>query len=230
MTLNNIRDLLLMNNRELLNRINNLKYTVEVLVGIDISDIQKELNEISKLVEKIIKEFDALDNDLIYPHISDTEIHVTQDDKDLWNAILENAKEYAKSLFDGVTSFKLKKVDALPTENIENLVIYLVPNGDSDTENCYDEYMYINGSWETIGSTRIDLTPYILKEEVYDLLEKYVLKKDSHTHQNLSVLDELSDIDGRLKYKDILLEVTVTDEEVQKAIADTLKILLNKEE
>lgn len=219
-----------MNNREILNRINNLKYTVEVLVGTDITGIQQELNDISKLAEKIIKDFENLDSDSIQPHISNTEIHVTQDDKDLWNAILEDAKEYAKSLFEGVTSFKLKKVDTLPTEDIESLVIYLIPNGDSDTENCYDEYMYINGSWETIGSTRIDLTPYILKEEVYDLLEKYVLKKDSHTHQNMDVLSGLSDINGQLKYKDETLEVTITDEEVQQAIANTLRILLNKEE
>lgn len=219
-----------MNNREILNRINNLKYTVEVLVGTDITGIQQELNDISKLAEKIIKDFENLDSDSIQPHISNTEIHVTQDDKDLWNAILEDAKEYAKSLFEGVTSFRLKKVDILPTEDIESLVIYLIPNGDSDTENCYDEYMYINGSWETIGSTRIDLTPYILKEEVYNLLEKYVLKKDSHTHQNMDVLNELSDINGQLKYKDETLEVTVADEEVQQAITNTLRILLNKEE
>lgn len=56
------------------------------------------------------------------------------------------------------------------------------------------------------------------------------IKKDSHTHDNLDMLDDLSDSDGLLHYKDTPVSLGVTDEEVQQAITDTLKILKNKEE
>lgn len=56
------------------------------------------------------------------------------------------------------------------------------------------------------------------------------IKQDSHQHENMTLLDDLSDKDGRLHYKGESVVPMVTDEEVQQAITDTLKILKNKEE
>lgn len=48
---------------------------------------------------------------------------------------------------------KLIPVTELPTENIEEDAIYLVPNEDeSDEENKHKEYVYTNGRWEPFGS------------------------------------------------------------------------------
>ena len=43
-------------------------------------------------------------------------------------------------------------------------VIYLVPNA-GNTNNVKDEYMWINGAWELIGTTAVDLTPYYKKTD-----------------------------------------------------------------
>lgn len=50
-----------------------------------------------------------------------------------------------------------------PTEG-ETATIYLIPAAAAETENIYEEWMYINSKWEMIGTTAIDLTPYITTE------------------------------------------------------------------
>jgi gas vesicle protein len=257
MTLGNIRDLLILNNREILNRIDNIKFTLATTVGIEtallrdsiaaindlleqarkdienvnthtLTGIMKKLDDIDKVIahiqENSIQGLRKQDEELaraialnveaikstneaalaltqtVQSHLEDATIHVTQDDKDLWDAMLAHAKQYAKELFQGVTSFRAEVVSELPKENIESMCIYLLAVNPAEKD-CYEEYMYINGKWETIGSTRIDLTPYILKEEVYDLLKDYMLKKDSHAHGNSDVRDGISEEDGLLSYK-----------------------------
>lgn len=46
----------------------------------------------------------------------------------------------------------------------ESATIYLIPAAAAETENTYEEWMYINSQWELIGTTAIDLAPYITTE------------------------------------------------------------------
>ena len=57
-------------------------------------------------------------------------------------------------------------VDVLPTTG-EDFVMYLVPE-DGGTDNIYEEWLWINGSWEKIGDTAtvVDLTPYLKKTDM----------------------------------------------------------------
>lgn len=71
-------------------------------------------------------------------------------------------------------------VQQLPT-NPESNVIYLIPSTTSITENVYDEKMYINNTWETIGSTQADLTNYYTKPECDDTFSLV-----DHAHGNIS--------------------------------------------
>lgn len=63
-------------------------------------------------------------------------------------------------------SKKLKKevVASLPSTGADD-VIYLLKNK-SDSNNVYTEYLWINGSWEIIGDTKVDLTDYAKKSDV----------------------------------------------------------------
>lgn len=70
-----------------------------------------------------------------------------------------------------VSSFDLEIVTTLPTENIQEKTIYLVPNTESKENNVYDEYIYVNNAWEIIGNTAVDLTDYYTKTEVNNLLD-----------------------------------------------------------
>lgn len=60
---------------------------------------------------------------------------------------------------------RFEKVDQLP-ETGEANVIYLVPNDSTSGSNVRDEYMWIDGKWEIMGSTAVDLTGYWSKEEL----------------------------------------------------------------
>ena len=56
-------------------------------------------------------------------------------------------------------------VEALP-ENANENVIYMVPRGGGTGQDVYNEYMYINGAWEIIGDTSVDLTGYAKTEDI----------------------------------------------------------------
>lgn len=45
-------------------------------------------------------------------------------------------------------------------------IIYMVPKADAAGDQNHDEYMVIDGKWEKIGDTKVDLTDYALKTEV----------------------------------------------------------------
>lgn len=53
-------------------------------------------------------------------------------------------------------------VQTLPTQDIDEHTIYLVPKT-GETGDIYDEYIYINNAWEHIGSTSVDLSNYLAK-------------------------------------------------------------------
>lgn len=57
---------------------------------------------------------------------------------------------------------KMQIVNVLP-ETGEEDTIYLVPNTDPETQNNYDEYVYVNGQWEKLGGVQVevDLTDYV---------------------------------------------------------------------
>ena len=57
---------------------------------------------------------------------------------------------------------KMQIVNELPSVGEED-TIYLVPNTDPETQNNYDEYVYVNGQWEKLGGVQVevDLTDYV---------------------------------------------------------------------
>ena len=70
------------------------------------------------------------------------------------------AKKYANKKIAELAAvgFAPKIMDSLPTENINEHTLYLVPASDSISSNGYLEYIYINGAWECVGSTVIDFS------------------------------------------------------------------------
>lgn len=70
-------------------------------------------------------------------------------------------------------SSKLKKeiVTSLPSTGKDD-VIYLVKDTSGKDNNNYLEYLWIDGKWELIGSTQVDLSGYATKSEVDSKAEK----------------------------------------------------------
>ena len=73
-------------------------------------------------------------------------------------------KKYVDDLVSTISTLSFQVVTELPTTDIQTNIIYLVPSTTSSEQNVYDEYIYINNAWEKIGSTAIDLSNYLAKD------------------------------------------------------------------
>ena len=75
------------------------------------------------------------------------------------------SREEINNIVSRINGLKKEIVEALPTQNIDENTIYLVPKTSGSGNDYYDEYLYINGSFEFIGSTKIDLADYVKKTD-----------------------------------------------------------------
>jgi hypothetical protein len=90
-------------------------------------------------------------------------------------ATLTSAKDYVDEAVGAITGFDFQIVDALPDEGVKG-VIYLVAAEEGDNvdadDNVYSEYLWIKaseddaGSFELIGSTKMDLTGYLKEVDI----------------------------------------------------------------
>ena len=64
-----------------------------------------------------------------------------------------------------VVQFDTDVLDELPETGVAGK-IYFVPNNENENSNTYNEYIWVNDSFEKIGSTTIDLTGYFNDYEV----------------------------------------------------------------
>lgn len=90
------------------------------------------------------------------------------------------AKKYTDNAVSQTSGLHREIVNSLPATGDEH-VIYMVPKTGSGNDN-YDEYMWINGAYECIGSTAVDLTDYYNKTQVDTALSG---KQDTLTFDNV---------------------------------------------
>ena len=95
-------------------------------------------------------------------------------------------QQEVNTLISNVNSFNVEVVQTLPAENMDTHTIYLVPK-ESETNDNYDEYIYISNSWEHIGSTSVDLTNYYNKTEIDKKLENKANTSDLESKQDTLV-------------------------------------------
>lgn len=79
----------------------------------------------------------------------------------------------SKAVYDFVTKaiadvsgFHAEIVSGLPETGKTN-ILYLVAKTSAASGDGYDEYLYINGAWERVGSTDIDLSGYVQASEMH---------------------------------------------------------------
>ena len=90
---------------------------------------------------------------------------------DSTNAHAAGAKavyEVVTAAIAGVGTFHAEIVEELPSTGASN-ILYLVAKTGSESGNVYDEYLYIGGAWELIGSTDIELSGDVKSSERHAL-------------------------------------------------------------
>lgn len=74
-------------------------------------------------------------------------------------------------------------VQSLPQTGIANR-LYLVPKSSPEGQNIHDEYLYIDGKWEQVGTMSVDLGNYYTKVEannkINELIEAHNASGDAH--------------------------------------------------
>ena len=110
-------------------------------------------------------------------------------------------KSEVRQLFSTISGLKLEVVTNLPTTNISSNTIYLKPLDSAKENNIYEEYIYINSKWETIGTTAVDLSNYALKTDIPTKTSE--LTNDSNfltKHQDISGKADKTELDNYLPY------------------------------
>lgn len=107
------------------------------------------------------------------------------------------------ALIAGISGLTYLVVQTLPTQDISTTTIYLVPKATAQTDNVYDEYLYINNAWECIGSTTVDLSNYYTKSQTDTLLNAKVSDNptftEASTRANIASGETFATILGKIK-------------------------------
>ena len=114
-----------------------------------------------------------------YIAVANTQVNQSQMDWSAWASSLQGKADKSeipdisnlatKEEVSAIASAGLKRevVNNLPSISaaVEN-TIYLVPSEKQEDNNVRDEYLFVNGAFELIGTTKIDLSNYYNKNEI----------------------------------------------------------------
>lgn len=157
-------------NEELSRRIDQVEQTKADLSYVKTQD--EEIKRVKADVDYVDNEISILNDDVADLHLIKVNVgdvyDKTETDNKLINKVDSNYltsnyfdKEQIKGMLGTTSALDFKIVDSLPTDNISATTIYLVPY-----ENEYEEYIYINNKWEMLGSTKVDLSDYVRKDDI----------------------------------------------------------------
>lgn len=132
-------------------------------------------------------------------------------DLDTTNKTLIGAINELKQLISLIPQFSIEVVQTLPTEDISETTIYLVPSSDPEQGNYYDEYIYVNNTWELVGTTAVDLSDYYTKAQLDVFLAN---KVDKVTGKGLSTEDYTTAEKTKLSGIEAEANKTVVDAEL----------------
>ena len=82
-----------------------------------------------------------------------------------WNATTGDAQILNKPAIPDVSAKLDKTGNASSTTGVKG-TFYFVANGDSDNDDVYIEYVWVNGKFEELGPRKIDLSGYLKTSDV----------------------------------------------------------------
>lgn len=103
------------------------------------------------------------------------------------------SSEKINSVISAINTNNFRVVDQLPTENIDANVIYIVPKPGASSPDLKEEYIYVDGQWEFVGSLSVDLEDYYTKNEINSFLSG---KQNTLTAAGkVSIVDNIISVD-----------------------------------
>lgn len=141
----------------------------EIVDGDDIVELDNKTPILSKLIE----ETNNLDVNVSKENNTST-ISVTKKDGSVSSIQVFDGSIGEKGEKGDPGSINFVVVKELPTENIDLSAIYVIPTKDPKENNKYEEFIYVEDKWESLGtpSIDIDLSNYYTKEETQNITGK----------------------------------------------------------
>lgn len=142
---------------------------------------QELLNEISNVNSTLSTEISTVNTNLT---TKITQIETTTISNAIKAAIVDNLDtedsnkalsatqgKVLKTMISNLANLRIEVANELPSTGETN-VIYLVKKAGTNLD-VHDEYVYVEGNWEKIGNTEVDLSNYYTKDQVYTKSETY---------------------------------------------------------
>ena len=112
--------------------------------------------------------------------IPDVSAFITKSVSDLVNYYTK-AQTYTQAevnaLVSAIPKFAIQVVTSLPTTGISGTTIYLLKTSTTETGNLYTEYIYTNGTWESLGTQTLDLSGYLTIDAFNTAINSYYTKQ-----------------------------------------------------
>lgn len=116
-----------------------------------------------------------------------------------------------------IPKFNIQAVSSLPTANISETTVYLLKSNAAATDNLYEEYIYVGGVWELLGTQKVDLSGYQTIESFNVAIANYYTKSETDNLLATKVgYKEAIEIDGDVNP----LKAYYTKAEVEELLAN----------
>lgn len=142
---------------------------------------QELLNEISNVNSTLSTEISTVNTNLsskisqiettAIPNAIKAAIVDNLDTEDSNKALSATQGKVLKTMISNLVNLRIEVLNELPSTGETN-VIYLVKKAGTNPD-VHDEYVYVEGNWEKIGNTEVDLSNYYTKDQVYTKSETY---------------------------------------------------------
>ena len=127
-------------------------------------------------------------------------------------------KTYVNDAIANISTFSVTIVTELPTTGQSNIIYFL------GTQAPYTEYMWINGSWEVIGSTDTDLSNYYTKAQVDSKISPLTTDITNLNDLVTGLENDVVEINGNIS----TLNTTVAGKADQSALTDLANTVSGK--
>lgn len=134
--------------------------------------------EVDTGAKTIVEALDRKVTDAGYQNASQVTTAISNALADYYNkAAIDETVEDLEGKISAIPKFAIEvvsaKEDGTPDVTTPSTTtVYLIPDNDTTTSDVYDEYIYVNGSWELLGKQTLDLTGYATETFVTDEIAK----------------------------------------------------------
>ena len=151
-----------------------------------ITNIQSNISNIESILGKPAEEDSSATG--LYAKADADKVYTKEETQSLINQEIAKYDHLSRKTFESLD----KALEFVAQASDPESYIYMIAKAETTDKDGYDEYLYVNGNLELVGSWNVDLSDYATKEELstkVDLIEGYELVLKTKI-EKLSTIEE----------------------------------------